>query len=59
MWSQKTATTGATLNAIVLNGMNNQQNRQMTTLKEVSSRLKSMKNLRKITQSMKIMSASR
>lgn len=57
MWSQKTA--GATLNAIVLNGMNNQQNRQMTTLKEVSSRLKSMKNLRKITQSMKIMSASR
>lgn len=59
MWYQKTATAGATLNAIVLNGMNNQQNRQMTTLKEVSSRLKSMKNLRKITQSMKIMSASR
>lgn len=57
MWSQKTA--GATLNAIVLNGINNQQFRQMTTLKEVSSRLKSMKNLRKITQSMKIMSASR
>lgn len=59
MWIQKATIAGTKVNAIVFNGLGNQQNCQMSTLKEVSSRLKSMKNLRKITQSMKMMSASR
>lgn len=37
----------------------NQQQRGMATLKHISMRLKSVKNIRKITQSMKMVSAAK
>lgn len=36
-----------------------QQNRSMATLKHISMRLKSVKNIQKITQSMKMVSAAK
>lgn len=38
---------------------NQQQNRNMATLKAISIRLKSVKNIQKITQSMKMVSAAK
>lgn len=43
----------------VVSVMNGQQNRGMATLKHISMRLKSVKNIRKITQSMKMVSAAK
>jgi len=54
---QRVANTGPLLNAIILNGT--QQNRNMATLKAISMRLKSVKNIQKITQSMKMVSAAK
>lgn len=39
--------------------VNQQQNRNMATLKAISIRLKSVKNIQKITQSMKMVSAAK
>lgn len=39
--------------------VNTQQNRNMATLKHISMRLKSVKNIQKITQSMKMVSAAK
>lgn len=39
--------------------INTQQNRNMATLKAISIRLKSVKNIQKITQSMKMVSAAK
>lgn len=39
--------------------VNHQQNRNMATLKAISIRLKSVKNIQKITQSMKMVSAAK
>lgn len=55
---QRAATgTGPILSALVQNA--GQQNRGMATLKAISIRLKSVKNIQKITQSMKMVSAAK
>jgi len=55
MWMQR-----ATANsAIITNALYAQQNRNMATLKHISMRLKSVKNIQKITQSMKMVSAAK
>lgn len=56
MWMQKA---GTAVNAIVANGAYAQQTRNMATLKAISIRLKSVKNIQKITQSMKMVSAAK
>lgn len=56
MWMQRT---GPAVNAIISNGAFAQQNRNMATLKAISIRLKSVKNIQKITQSMKMVSAAK
>lgn len=45
--------------AIITNALCAQQNRNMATLKAISIRLKSVKNIQKITQSMKMVSAAK
>lgn len=42
-----------------LTGTFNQPSRNMATLKQISMRLKSVKNIQKITQSMKMVSAAK
>lgn len=54
---QRVAHAGPVLNA--LTGAFTQQNRNMATLKAISMRLKSVKNIQKITQSMKMVSAAK
>lgn len=56
MWMQRT---GPVINAIISNGSFAQQNRHMATLKAIQIRLKSVKNIQKITQSMKMVSAAK
>lgn len=56
MWMQKA---GAAANAIAANGAFAQQTRNMATLKAIQIRLKSVKNIQKITQSMKMVSAAK
>lgn len=56
MWMQKA---GTGVNTIISNGAFSQQNRNMATLKAISIRLKSVKNIQKITQSMKMVSAAK
>lgn len=48
-----------TITAIISNGAFAQQNRNMATLKAIQIRLKSVKNIQKITQSMKMVSAAK
>jgi len=48
-----------TISAIISNGAFAQQNRNMATLKAIQIRLKSVKNIQKITQSMKMVSAAK
>lgn len=59
MWMQKVGTAGPAVNAIFANGLYAQQHRNMATLKAISIRLKSVKNIQKITQSMKMVSAAK
>lgn len=56
MWMQRAK---PVVNAIISNGAFSQQNRNMATLKAISIRLKSVKNIQKITQSMKMVSAAK
>lgn len=56
MWMQRI---NPAVNAIISNGVFAQQNRHMATLKAISIRLKSVKNIQKITQSMKMVSAAK
>lgn len=56
MWMQRA---NPVVNAIISNGAFAQQNRNMATLKAISIRLKSVKNIQKITQSMKMVSAAK
>lgn len=56
---QRVASVGPVLNTIIVNGAFTQQNRNMATLKAISMRLKSVKNIQKITQSMKMVSAAK
>jgi len=56
---QRVANAGPVLNALITNGAFLQQNRNMATLKSISMRLKSVKNIQKITQSMKMVSAAK
>lgn len=59
MWMQKVSTAGPAVNAIIANGLYGQQSRNMATLKAIQIRLKSVKNIQKITQSMKMVSAAK
>lgn len=59
MWMQKISGAAPAVNAIVGNGFYAQQSRNMATLKAISMRLKSVKNIQKITQSMKMVSAAK
>lgn len=55
---QQVAKTGPSVaSALLLNGL--QQQRGMATLKMIQMRLKSVKNIQKITQSMKMVSAAK
>lgn len=55
---QQVAKTGPSVaSALLMNGM--QQQRGMATLKMIQMRLKSVKNIQKITQSMKMVSAAK
>ena len=56
---QQVAKTGPVLSALVSNGFQTQQQRGMATLKMIQMRLKSVKNIQKITQSMKMVSAAK
>jgi F-type H+-transporting ATPase subunit gamma len=56
---QRTATSVMPLALAANNAMLQQQNRGMATLKQISMRLKSVKNIQKITQSMKMVSAAK
>lgn len=59
MWMQKISGAAPAVNSIFANGLYAQQNRNMATLKAISMRLKSVKNIQKITQSMKMVSAAK
>lgn len=59
MWMQKVTGAAPAVNAIITNGLYAQQSRNMATLKAISIRLKSVKNIQKITQSMKMVSAAK
>jgi len=59
MWMQKVSGTAPAVNAIIANGLYAQPSRNMATLKSISLRLKSVKNIQKITQSMKMVSAAK
>jgi len=54
---QRVASAGPVLNSLA--GAFAQQNRNMATLKHIQMRLKSVKNIQKITQSMKMVSAAK
>lgn len=54
MWMCRAAALGGGLNGVYA-----QQSRNMATLKAISIRLKSVKNIQKITQSMKMVSAAK
>lgn len=54
---QRVASAGPVLNSLA--GAFAQQNRNMATLKAIQMRLKSVKNIQKITQSMKMVSAAK
>lgn len=56
---QKVSSAAPAVNAIVANGVYAQQSRNMATLKSIQIRLKSVKNIQKITQSMKMVSAAK
>lgn len=56
---QRVVNAGPVLNGLLVNGAFVQQNRNMATLKAISMRLKSVKNIQKITQSMKMVSAAK
>lgn len=56
MWVQRV---NPTINTIISNGAFAQQSRNMATLKAIQIRLKSVKNIQKITQSMKMVSAAK
>lgn len=56
MFAQRATSAGS---AIIANGFYAQQTRNMATLKAISMRLKSVKNIQKITQSMKMVSAAK
>lgn len=56
---QRVVNAGPVLNSLLTNGVFVQQNRNMATLKTISMRLKSVKNIQKITQSMKMVSAAK
>lgn len=58
MWMQK-VTASPAVNATIVNGLYAQPSRNMATLKAISIRLKSVKNIQKITQSMKMVSAAK
>lgn len=45
--------------SLMVVGLSQQQQRSMATLKMISMRLKSVKNIQKITQSMKMVSAAK
>lgn len=59
MWMQKVNGVAPAVNAVIANGFYGQQSRNMATLKTISMRLKSVKNIQKITQSMKMVSAAK
>ncbi|XP_055314110.1 ATP synthase subunit gamma, mitochondrial-like [Sitodiplosis mosellana] len=59
MWMQKVTGAAPAVNAIIANSLYAQQSRNMATLKAISMRLKSVKNIQKITQSMKMVSAAK
>lgn len=50
---------GSAISAVAQNAPMQQQQRGMATLKAISIRLKSVKNIQKITQSMKMVSAAK
>lgn len=50
---------GAVVTVVAQNAPVQQQQRGMATLKSISIRLKSVKNIQKITQSMKMVSAAK
>lgn len=56
---QRVVNAGPVLSGVLANGAFAQQNRNMATLKMISMRLKSVKNIQKITQSMKMVSAAK
>lgn len=55
-WIQSATRTSS---AVFANGLGAQQTRGMATLKAISMRLKSVKNIQKITKSMKMVSAAK
>lgn len=57
MLKQVTMAGPSVATCLLLNGL--QQQRGMATLKMISMRLKSVKNIQKITQSMKMVSAAK
>lgn len=57
--AKSTAAGPSVASLLMLNGLQQQQNRNMATLKMISMRLKSVKNIQKITQSMKMVSAAK
>lgn len=60
MMMQRVANAGPILANVVVNGgQAAQQQRGMATLKAIQIRLKSVKNIQKITQSMKMVSAAK
>jgi F-type H+-transporting ATPase subunit gamma len=59
MLKQVTAAAPVLCNSVVANAALNQQLRGMATLKSIQIRLKSVKNIQKITQSMKMVSAAK
>lgn len=56
---QRVVNAGPVLNGLLANGAFGQQSRNMATLKTISMRLKSVTNIQKITQSMKMVSAAK
>lgn len=56
---QRLNVAGPLLRAAATQGVEQQQQRGMATLKAISIRLKSVKNIQKITQSMKMVSAAK
>lgn len=56
---QRVANAAPVLSSVISNGAFAQQSRNMATLKSIQIRLKSVKNIQKITQSMKMVSAAK
>lgn len=57
--AKSTAAGPSVASMLLVNGLQQQQNRNMATLKMIQMRLKSVKNIQKITQSMKMVSAAK